>query len=456
METDISPQLDYKMIPSTHPLYKFHKVAPNTGAMSQVLSSTGSEETRFEIPAEVFNFSKSFIEFTLTIPALGGGIIPNINMDTFGLFRSLRLATSTGDICSINDVGYFIKMVLPYNLSQKEYKSLPPHSNGISWGTFIQRSDNPTGANNFPYITNGASNSPINYEDQIHFNNGTAANAIATYSIRFQFSLLKDSLFAMDKDLFFGQNLSLYITWNSFEQSMWGSTDTQGKAGVTSLGANVPTVNNLQLFLAQEKNLEVIASLKEKVYKEGMSIQIPIVKPNSWTPNGVTSYTPSILYSSADGHRLLRVYFSIFNGSKVRNVGFENSALSEVAPNKGLKTTGLSLMAPLLDNNRLTNFDLNLAKFDDYYSIRDLLSGGMFVVPLQYYNSWTYLVSFGRNTLNPYPDIDPMNIQDGIDLSVNRKLEFQNTYLAANSGVHQFYSIIQRVLNITPNGIFLS
>jgi hypothetical protein len=66
----IAKELEYKSEELLHGSYQLSKIIPPTGTTSTITSS-GGNEILFELPARVFNLSKSILNFTLLTPASG-------------------------------------------------------------------------------------------------------------------------------------------------------------------------------------------------------------------------------------------------------------------------------------------------------------------------------------------------------------------------------------------------
>jgi len=77
--------------------------------------------------------------------------------------------------------------------------------------------------------------------------------------------MLKDSIFAIDKDLFLGEVITLKIIWNQSTRIAFNGTDiTDPDVDTEVLGANI-NISNLALFLATETNLDIINQLRATI-----------------------------------------------------------------------------------------------------------------------------------------------------------------------------------------------
>ena len=66
----ISNQVDYKKYNYVTPNYELSKLTQQTGGATVTATTSGGQESIFELPAKVINLAQSGIKFTVTIPDL--------------------------------------------------------------------------------------------------------------------------------------------------------------------------------------------------------------------------------------------------------------------------------------------------------------------------------------------------------------------------------------------------
>ena len=446
MQSVLSKELEYATYDINHPQLKFRRVNTITGGETLNMSVSGGESSIFELNdgiSGVYNLSKSFIEFSVNVP-LSGGLYTNCVADTFPFFRSIYLETRSGlYMCEINDLGEYLKMVLPYNLSIDEFLNLPVHNNGAGWGALIQRS-NQLGINNpYPYSNSNSINESVNFEAPLHLIQ-SAVGASLVLNIRFPLGLIKESIFALDKDICFNDIIRIRAIWNSRDKAFWTSTDSDPTSGPAPI-AEVPAVSSLRLYMAVESNLNIISGLQEKVKSSGLQLLIPYPRQDKLTSAG-TSQNPSIRYTPQDGKRLQKVYYSMFPASNTLNVSYENSNILATA-NSARRVSEFYIN---LDGVRSCDYNYLVANEDDFYSIRNKFKNSYLISPDQYYKNWTYCMDFTAGNQLKNPSVDPMNVEDGLVLNAPRRIDFYDTMIATNSDQHYMYTILQRKLIITP------
>jgi len=101
----VSKELDYKKVLSSHPSYTLNKVLPLTGGSQTTLSAAGGNDTMFEIPSYVFNFSHSRFDFNFRIVRSATAQYPTIFKDTIGCIRQFQVYTRAG--LYLCDIPYF-------------------------------------------------------------------------------------------------------------------------------------------------------------------------------------------------------------------------------------------------------------------------------------------------------------------------------------------------------------
>ena len=89
----IAEQLDFTKEKLLAPVYHLNRVFPQSGASTATLTVAGGNETIFEIPVKPVNFTKSYLQFDVTIPAapLAAGNLNYAHLNTVPYFRSVYL-----------------------------------------------------------------------------------------------------------------------------------------------------------------------------------------------------------------------------------------------------------------------------------------------------------------------------------------------------------------------------
>jgi hypothetical protein len=127
----------------------------------------------------------------------------------------------------------------------------------------------------------------------------------------------------------------------------------------------------------------------------------------------------------------------------------------------------------MLDNERLQEFNLVCADYDDYMLLKDKLKGSVIQSADMFYYNWFWIEDFtGMEDKTKEPK-NSENLEVGLDLSIERKWDFYaqqvntvavgdadtiaNSVNAANSNGGQYnhysFAVTQKMLTISSSGI---
>ena len=89
----IAEQLDFTKRDFLAPTYHLNRVFPQSGASTATLTVAGGNETIFEIPVKPVNFTKSYLQFDITIPAtpLAAGNLNYAHLNSVPYFMHANL-----------------------------------------------------------------------------------------------------------------------------------------------------------------------------------------------------------------------------------------------------------------------------------------------------------------------------------------------------------------------------
>ena len=220
-------------------------------------------------------------------------------------------------------------------------------------------------------------------------------------------------------------------------------TAGQGYINVNSGNANTflaftgnVTIDNMTLYLAVEKNQEIINSLREKILsQEGFSVLIPYVHQYKNNLIG-SSQTVSLRFNRGHGRRLVKIYHSVFNQNEIVTTGAATTANNQfifptaydndnrnytltvvkatAANNINYNRSKVQIFYTMLDNERLQEFNMSCANYDDYMQMRDKLKGSVLQDADIYYYNWVWIEDFTNNLNKCESDNDTKEV--GLDL----------------------------------------
>ena len=100
----------------------------------------------------------------------------------------------------------------------------------------------------------------------------SAANSVLTMRFRIDLNAFVGTFLAMDRDLYFGQNLQLNIYWKTLLQCGFVS-QVDGATGLTNI-TGASSFSNYFIYIAQEVNKENVLSIKSQVNSGGLSLLV--------------------------------------------------------------------------------------------------------------------------------------------------------------------------------------
>lgn len=466
----IASQIDYSKKPYLEPKYKHSQVYQQSGGQTQTLTASGGNESVFELPSKVFNLARSQLNFTLTPSAAGtAGTQYNwLFTDCVFPIRQIQLYTKSGIyLCDLLEVGNYTKIVSKAETKLDDFLTYPlVQGNDIvsnSWGRFSCRnnalvsSNTRTAASPFAQRFDGGgttpavSNASINYTEPKYLEPGAAVDsATPVLNVKLPLGHIKNTILALDKDVYFGDVLLLKIIWAGYNKSGFRATSVTNPALVpTALAFNI-AVSNLILYLACEQNEAINQQLITQYKSSGLSMLIPYTYLFRYNPGELSSASITIRLSRANGIRLQKIYLSAFNSAESAATSYDCSN-NTTADDVG--TTKIQTFYTMLDNNRLQDININCANSEDYMMLESKLKGSVVQSADIYKYNWFWLEDFTGAENKLIDDYD--NLEAGLNLDVERKYDFNMLSQRATPQAFNFYvyAVCQKLLTISPQGI---
>ena len=461
-------ELDYsksnqELIPGR---YRYLELVPSMGGTSPAVSLTSTTKSTFEIPANVINFSRSMVTFTVQLADLNGKYN---HSHQFGLCEIENIALRTRgnvELCNVNHVGVVHKALAQSYTKQEDFLQMSRHKSGATEAVCYEagckfarsNADGDTAltahGESGEYINNAGAYADA--EDNVNGarfalsgavgNNAGVAYTAGTgdlfYRVELPLDQFKGTILAKKQDLFFsGEILILTIDWSV--ATKWGFTSDAVDAITNPVAlAIAPRVTNLRLHLATETDPKIVNAVMNKALS-GMKLTTPVMTvirtPKTSTADG---YQQKI--NLAHGRRLLRVGTIIAHTTEEKHTwaNFDNTA--------GSKLTKFNTK---LGGFQLQDGDITTATGDDYRHLKPLLKGSAYAsgdayrrVPI-WWDNWA-----GPKSVE-WDETD--EIESGLDLTKKeQQYEWKGTTAVGNQ---VFYSIIicQRDLLFSSTGVQL-
>ena len=352
---DYAKQLDLAPKSYAAPVYKLRRFTQISGGTSLTLS-TATTMSQFNIPGDkVWNLSKSYLQFDATFPAV------NVNLSINSAFTdclpldSIQLQTASGQIlANVQQAQVYSKIAQPLSLSLDEYNSRGPvyGDTGIGTGYPISQNmgcqpykddDNRTSTQLFPSrpsaaviidVTAGGDAADIPSRNTAAANHesgsdvlvnapqtlisgavdsGTAAGeSVLVIRFKIPFKAFSGTILAVDRDLYFGQNLQLSIYYKPIANFGFS---TAGVAGAASTAPVSLAFSNYFMWL-QEDISENAMDIKAQVMSGGLAMLCPYVESSQLTTTAAAgTYTISSPLTPGMGVALKRVITVPVNGA---------------------------------------------------------------------------------------------------------------------------------------------
>lgn len=418
------------------PEYKFAKITQQTGGQAVTIGSA-TQESIFELPPRVLNFNRSELKFTATPTA----IELNANWmysDVIASIRQVQLYTRGGVfLCDVNNVDKYSKIVMK---SEVNVEDAVFTDQGVAdtlddrYGESIGRTGTHIPGTAAPW----ANYSP--YAPTV-LKAGITGTANPVMNITLPLSQIKNTILALDKDLYFNEIMMLKIVWNPF--TSWGFYTTSKDdptATAAALAANI-AITNLQFYLSCEMNYAIAAPLIEKVVTQGVSIVIPFVYASKYTASAATNQIVSLRLNGAYGHHLKKIYHAVFHQTETIATQYDCS--------NEARTRVVSYYTQV-DNIRRQDFDVVTARNDDFEYVRRWLKGKVAISNMGIYRlHWFVLDKFDDDR-----DTETDCVDSGLSLAVEKKWDFVATTASAAYN-HYSFAIVTKYVTMASGGVML-
>lgn len=138
-KSSVSSQLDYSSSSCMEPLYSMRKITAREGAGSVTITTSGGQESFFDLPARAMNLSKTVLSFTATVPGTADRY-NKMHMDCMSFIRQVQLFTANGvRLCDIDHVGNHTKVLWKPETKLEDLLSMPNHGPGTGPGSMLQK-----------------------------------------------------------------------------------------------------------------------------------------------------------------------------------------------------------------------------------------------------------------------------------------------------------------------------
>lgn len=320
-----SPTISYEQKALRHGNRQFQQVFSNQYG-SPITLSSGQTPVTLNLPPEVFNLYESELLFTVNLgaPVTGAQYIWKYD-DTLAEIAHIQFYGANNQwICDLDNLNNYVKIIkreIPFD----EYKTLDPlnklhASNSVRNVVPALRSSE--GEPTLPNPSN------INYDEPSYFSVGGLASAVS-YNVQFPLKLLKNTIFAMNKNLYFNQITYMKIYFAEKNKVCYMSnSNVHPSAGILAAYDGAGTITNLQLMLAIETNPDERAQLINRVQSQGLTMIIPYIQAFKNSNSG-TNQNINIQLDVGQGRSLMKMIHSVFSEQESLDTAYD---CNNVAP----------------------------------------------------------------------------------------------------------------------------
>lgn len=465
-----SKQIDYQQKVFSHPSYVHRMIAPNTNGQTISLNSSQTPVT-FTIPPEVFNLSQSYLSFQISLPAVAANYTW-IYADVFAscISHIQHYCSNNGYIVDIDNLQNYMKIV-----DKKETALQEMQTTDSTYGLYPSNSL----VNAVPALRNGYAQattpittvnpSSVNYLEPAYFTVG-ALNTALTINCMLPLRRIKNTAFAIDKDLYYGQLSYLKLYFGPLSKVCYMSTSNANPSlGTVASYTGAGTIVNLQLYMAMETNEALISMIKGKVLGPGLSYFIPYViadkSSNPVSSTAVSNHYVTRNYDIGSGQSLLKIYHSLFNPFETLDSAYDCSNISNTAQGgSDILGNKVSTYYTQLNGKRQQELTLDCtgttAIFSDYMVHKKMLRGSVLQNRNIYQQNWFHCDDFtemgavadqeGREELIAGIPMGPIPLNWSIVAQV--AAQPASASLSLN---HYTWAVFQRKLMITPQAVLV-
>lgn len=459
----VANELDYKQVNISRPTYILSQITQQSGAGNDIIVTTsGGQESIFEIPTKVINLSRSILTFDSSsqIQAPTTEFMwAHVNGITH--IQQLQLYNRNGlFLADITDVNKYTNMVMRYETHKEEPRNWDmPVGNKAHADLAAEGPDGgylqglravAFGAGLPQRHTGGTTQGTTAYNEPAYMLPGVIStlgtNAAYQSSPSFHYAInlgkIYNSIFSVDKDLYFGDTVYLRIIWAPSTKTYFSKAHATDPVGGVATTRSL-LIKKLKLYLCIEQNQVIVDSIVSRVNSpETLTVQIPFIYSNKLTLNG-TSQTVSVRYSSANGQLLKKIFIAPYNIVETGVVAYDHSNLASVR---------VTEYYTMMNNVRRQQFNYRSADGTDYFDKRHLFEGSCINNSDEFYYNFVHIEDFTNQKFADRYTKDDSNQRDGLVIGNEMKFDFVANTPAIDNAWY-VYAVTLKTLSVGSAGI---
>lgn len=463
---------DYSTHGYQHSEYKMLKVAPiSNGPVN--LANTSTIETPIDVPNEVYNLSRSYLTFTLTVPPTANTYI-NFYNNFASVLKSLAFTQQGGTpLANIDFLQNWLSIAAMYDTKFEDLlnkdKIEPQYlANSLAQANqWVQaRTDNGGAGNQAAFFTQSSQNFR---EPKYMMQSPLMAAANWVLNLRLPFSKFQDTLLSVDKNLHFGKIMQIRPLWSETQKYMYTTPSAMDIVTGAANVSGVPTVSNLYLWLAVEQNIRMAEHTRNLFNSGKLVMQVPYVWSYRQPYNATIQQNYNVRLDGSNGQSLRKIVYAVFNNNETLASAYDHSNLdSSVWP--PVYGTKINSYNSYIDSIRLEDDIVDCTRsansyHDDYKLVKDIgLLRGTPILNYDMFQQNEVIVKDFTGLKPGHPlAVGNANISAGLPLvdqprqfSIQLKTPGVLPSGLAGTGiqaVHYMFAVCQRTLSCRPNDI---
>jgi len=476
-ESYVKPDvLKYRPVDEYAPKYKFTRVAmSNVGTNIVTIQSGATQEVQFTMPANtVFNLHESILPYELQIP--NTGIVDETNVtfeDTFEIGEGVYFGTAAGsvDLCNLNEANKYLKIRSKMTTPIKDVLTNDAlgclKACNVLEVNNLQATPYAAAAGNIYNVIPAANtyHSSVNYiEPQYLYKGAAEGNPLPALNARrsavsryrhFKLGNIKDTIFAMNKDLYFGANeMVIRFKIPSHNKIGFKTDDPADLEGNCSPIATDVKINEFFLWLAVETNEELIKQLVSKYNSGSLKMQIPFTTAFKKSTTGAGTVSVPLTFNRTNGKKIKRILHTVWHPNEQLNHAYDCDNWN------GRKVISYRTH---LDSNPIQNTDISCRLpvpgrigHEDWFYNKKYSKDSAILNGAVYQHNWHHVDQFYED--NESTNVPDENLDVGLPMTLGNQLlnrTWQITLEATGDLSHITYATFLRDIAITPDGVFL-
>jgi hypothetical protein len=451
-------QVNYKPIAEVNPRYRFQRLALNNITGNQITNISNGAQTLIEwkLPISVYNLSRSYMTYEYSFPVQSSTTASWSNEDTFE-GSSIQFGTGGGlNLCDLQYSNNYVKIARKIDTPFTDYITNDPtqalypnqfYKDGAGFNYLPAAVTMPT---NNPYgIAAGSWGVGTGGSIESQYLVPSALNAAQVRYRQLPLHAFKETIFALDKDLYFGMEMYIRIQVGPGSKLAFVSTDVTVPATGAANLIVPPNMNNIYLYLAVEQDQSIIDAVISSYHKGMLKFQMPYTTAFRNSSSGTVANI-QLQLTRQYGKRVKRIMHTVWNATESANTMYDCNNWN------GEK---IASYQTFLDNKPLQDFISSCALagsatdvlgMDDWRNNLEHCDKSVILNAGVYQTNWFHMDKFSIDNVNA----DDANLDVGLLLDTVKLWQIQCTTANANLVHYTYITFLKDVACTTSGPVF--